>query len=307
MEMANLRLFVEVAQRGGFAAVARDRGMDPSTVSRAVATLESELGVRLFQRTTRAMRLTEAGDLYLARVAPIVDELERAHDEATSTRSNPVGTLRLTGSVAFGQVRLMPILPEFRALFPRLKLELILTDANLDLVADRIDLAIRLAPSYGADVIGAKLFPTHYRVVASSAYVTQMGRPLAPHDLSTRNALLLTLPEYRSRWLFRTNKDIEEVPVTGDFICSSVLALRSAALSGLGPALLADWLIHEELASGQLVNLFPDHEVAATSFDTAAWLLYPSRRYMPSKVRAIIQFLRSRLPSHSADGRNASQ
>jgi DNA-binding transcriptional LysR family regulator len=246
------------------------------------------------------MQLTEAGELYLSRIVSIVDELARAHDDVVSTQSDPIGTLRLTTSVAFGQVCLMPLVPDFRARFPRLKLELVMADANLDLVVDRIDLAIRLAPSYGADVIGVKLFPTRYRVVASPDYLEQMGQVSEPGDLVARNCVLLALPDYRSRWLFRQVGTVEEVPISGDFICSSVLALRSAALAGLGPALLVDWLIDEELASGRLIDLFPDHDVTATTYETAAWLLYPSRQYMPNKVRAMIQFLRSRLPSRHA-------
>lgn len=117
METHSLRLLVEVAQRGSFAAVARDRAVDPSSVSRAIAAVEAALGVRLFQRTTRAMTLTEAGQAYLARVAPAIEELERARDEVISPRADPVGTLRLTASVAFGEMWLVPLLPEFRETF----------------------------------------------------------------------------------------------------------------------------------------------------------------------------------------------
>ncbi len=295
METHTLRLFVEVAQRNSFAAVARDRNIDPSSVSRAIAVLEAELGVRLVQRTTRAMELTEAGQLYLARVAPLVEELDRARDEVTSAKSDPLGTLRLTASVSFGQTCLVPLLPEFRARFPRLTLELLLTDANLDLVADRIDLAIRLAPSYGGDLIGTKLFQTRYRVFASRAYVEREGAPATPRDLSTRSCVLFGLPEFRSRWLFRRGTETVKVAVRGDLIISNALALRAALLDGLGPALLADWLLREDLAAGRVVDLFPDYEVTATTFDTAAWLLYPTRAYVPRKVRVTIDFLREQL------------
>ncbi|MBV8428653.1 MAG: substrate binding domain-containing protein, partial [Hyphomicrobiales bacterium] len=207
------------------------------------------------------------------------------------------GTLRLTASVAFGQIGLVRLLPAFHAAFPRLRLELLLTDANLDLVQDRVDLAIRLAPSYRADVIGVKLFATRYRVVASPAYIEREGAPKAPTDLSTRSCVLFALPEFQSRWLFRRNKKTVDVPVDGTFVISNALALRQAALDGLGPALLADWLIGEDIAAGRLIDLFPAHEVAATSFETAAWLLYPSREYVPRKIRVTIDFLRQQLAS----------
>lgn len=293
MDLQDLSLFVEVARQGSFAAVARDRGLDPSSVSRSIAGLEARLGTRLFQRSSRRMVLTEAGELYLARLPGVIEELERLRDETASLRAGPVGSLRLTASVAFGQVCLLPLLPAFSAAFPRLKLELLLTDANLDLLADRIDLAIRLGPSVRADVIGVKLMPTRYRVVASPGYLAAAGVPEQPWDLSVRPCLLLSLAGFRSRWVFRSGGGQVDVAVAGQFVISNPLALHAAAVAGLGPALLADWLIAGDLALGRLVDLFPDHEVTATTFDTAAWLLYPSRAYLPRKTRSVIDFLRA--------------
>lgn len=295
MDVNLLHLFVDVAQRGSFSAVARDRSIDPSSVSRSIAALEAELGVRLFQRTSRTLALTEGGDAYLARVAPLLEELELARDEAVVTLTDPVGALRLTTSVAFGQTRVVPLLGDFTRAFPRLDLELIMSDANLDLVADRIDLAIRLAPSYRADVIGIKLMATRYRVVASPGYLDREGSPGHPDDLTRRDCLRFALPEYRTRWLFRQANAVMEVPVRGRLLMSNALALRSAALAGVGPALLADWLIREDLEAGTLVDLFPAFEVTATAFETAAWLLYPSRDRLPQKVRVAIDWLRMRI------------
>jgi DNA-binding transcriptional LysR family regulator len=295
METSHLRVFVDVAQRRSFAAVARDSNVDPSSVSRIIAALESQLGVRLFQRTTRKLALTEAGESFLARVGPLVEELDHAQDEARSLRSEPSGTLRLTASVAFGQLCLVPILPAFRRALPRLRLELLLTDTNLDLIADRIDLAIRLAPSYRGDVIGSKLFATRYRVVASPDYLARHGAPKIPRALSAHSCLLFPLRDFRERWLFRRGDETEEVPVRGSLLLSTALALRSAALDGLGPVLLANWHLDADLAAGRLIDLFPEYEVTATTFDTAAWLLYPSRSYLPHKVAATVEFLKTHL------------
>ncbi len=295
MDLQDLSLFIEVARQGSFAAVARDRGIDPSSVSRSIASLEARLGIRLFQRTSRQMVLTEAGDLYLARLPGVIEEMERLRDEAASLRSGPVGTIRITASVAFGQVRLLPLLPAFAKAFPRLQVELLLQDGNLDLVADRIDLAVRLGPSVRSDVIGVKLMQTHYRVVASPTYLATAGAPKQPSDLEERSCVLMNLTGFRSRWVFRNGGGEQAVAVTGQFILSNPLAVRTAVLAGLGPALLADWLIDRELTAGALVDLFPNYEVTATSFDTAAWLLYPSRSYLPRKTRSTIDFLRTSL------------
>jgi len=184
--MAALATFVEAAQRGSSAAVARDRGQDPSSISRVIVALEAELGVRLF--------------------------------------------------------------------------------------------------------------PTHYRVVASPDYLAREGRIATPDDLGSRSSLLMSLPEFRSRWLLRRSGETLDVPVRGDVVISSALALRAAAVNGLGPALLADWLVRDDLAAGRLVDAMPDYEATATTFDTAAWLLYPSREYLPRKARSVMDFLRKSWP-----------
>lgn len=294
METDAANTFIAVARQGSFAAVARARGVDPSNISRAIAALEASLGARLFQRSSRRMVLTEAGELYLSRLPGVIEELSRLRDEAASLRADPMGVLRLTASVAFAEMCLVPLLPAFRTAFPMVTLELVLTDSNLDLLAERIDLAIRLGPSVRADVIGVKLRPTRYRVVASPGYLLAEGSPVRPANLATRSCLLLSLTDFRSRWVFRSAREEEQVPVTGPFYISSPLALRGAALIGLGPALLADWLVDEDILQGRLVDLFPAFDVTATTFDTAAWLLYPSRSYLPRKTRLAIDFLLSR-------------
>jgi DNA-binding transcriptional LysR family regulator len=297
MDIDSLKLLLAVAERGSFSKAARDRDLDPSAVSRTIAAVERELGARLFQRTTRAMSLTPAGELYLSRVQAALDVLDTASEALREGTSQPEGLVRITASVAFGTKTLVPLLPAFRAAYPRITLELLLSDANLELVEDRIDIAVRLGPSYRPEVVGVRLFETRYRVVASAAYLAEAGHPSVPTQLTGLDCLRFTLPEFRSRWLFRRRGEeaVDEVPVSGALLFSNALALREAALAGLGPALLADWLIGQDLATGDLLDLFPDHEAAATSFETGAWLLYPSRQHMPARVRATIDFLRASL------------
>lgn len=295
MDTENLRIFVETAHRGAFAAVARDRSVDPSSVSRAVAQLEEELGVRLFQRTTRAMTLTEAGATYLARVEPLLRELDVARDDARSTADCPRGLLRMTTSLTFGTCYLAPILPEFRAAFPNLSLELILSDARLDLVADRIDLAVRFGQSIPADAIAAKLMDLRYKVCASPDFIRASPPLREPADLSSVSCLLYAMPSMRTRWLFRdAGGRVVEAHVSGDVSISNPLMMRDCAVRGLGPALLADWIVEDELRSGALVDLFPNWTAAVSGFDSAAWLIYPTRAQLPRKVRVMIDFLKDR-------------
>jgi len=224
------------------------------------------------------------------------EEIERVEAEVRGLISSPRGTLRLTASVSFGQYRIVPLLPAFRALHPQLRVECLFTDVNVDLVADRIDLAVRLAPAIRGDLIASKLMDTHYRVVASPAYLEQAPRLKRPPDLTNHRCLLLNLREFQSRWLFRDKRGaVEGIAIDGDYVIEPVNSLRDAAVAGLGPALLNDWLVDQELANGQLVDVFPRYAVTATTFDTAAWLVYPSRSYLPGKVRAMIDFLRANL------------
>lgn len=292
MDVNALQLFVEVAQCLSFSEVARRRRIEPSSVSRSVALIEGELGERLFHRTTRKLSLTEAGALYLARIEPLVMQLDDARQEVKSVGRSPSGTVRLSASVAFGQLCIVPRLTAFSKRYPGLTLELLLSDANTDLVRDQVDLAVRLAPGIDAKVIVSKLFDTRYRVVASPGWLA--ANPLSqPDDLRRHSVLRFTLAGFRDRWLFRdADGDVTAVPVGGKLLISSALGLREAALAGLGPALLADWMTNDDIRDGRLVDCFPRLRATATEFDTAAWLIYASRSFLPAKVRVTIDFLR---------------
>ncbi len=296
MDFETLHLFQEVAHRLSFAAVAEERGVNPSSVSRAIGQLEKQLGARLFQRTTRRMALTEAGVNFLQRASVIVEEMEAACDDLRSDPAGPAGTLRLSASVAFGERVVLPLVDDFRESFPNLRLDLMFSDDNVDLVAEGIDLAIRLASGLRGDLVATRLMNTRYMICASPDYLAG-ARPLkTPSDLADHRCVLFTMPAFRSEWTFRSSDGLEEaVAIDGDLAISSALSLRSAVLAGMGPALLVDWLVAQDLAEGRLVNLFPDHAVTATTFDTAAWLVYPSRSYLPLKVRATIDFLRAKV------------
>ncbi len=187
----------------------------------------------------------------------------------------------------------MPHVAAFLKKHPGIVLDVQLTDRNIDLVMEHVDLAIRLGPAVDADVICSKLMQTRYRICASPDYISRCGAPNTPADLSEHAVLCLNIPGYKSRWLFRNQKGVVTgMPVRPRLIVSSALSLRHAALCGIGPAMLADWLADEPLRTGALVDLFPRYDVAAITFDTAAWLIYPSRSFLPRKTRVAIDFLK---------------
>lgn len=303
MNLPDLGLVSDILRLGSFAAAARARGTDASSVSRSVAGIEAALGLRLFQRTTRRLALTEEGDRYLARALPLAEELARLGAEARAQRGEVAGLLRLTASVTFGQAMILPLLPAFRARHPRLVLECQFTDANLDLVADRIDLAIRLAPAIEGDLVASRLMVTRYRVVASPGYLAAAPPLDAPDGLARHRLLLFPIRRFRERWLFRAaGGPLQEVPVQGDLILSPAGAILDAALAGMGVALLPNYLTDPHIESGRLIRCLPGWEVTATSFDTGAWAVYPSRSYLPAKTRALIDFLRAALPAQPTIG-----
>jgi DNA-binding transcriptional LysR family regulator len=192
----------------------------------------------------------------------------------------------------------VPLLPKFEALYPALTVELLLTDAVIDLFTERIDLAVRLGLLSDSTLIAQQLMPTRYFVCASPDYLRRAGQPEQPLDVEQHDCLLFPLPGFRFRWIFKDRHEtFSEVPVHGRMLISSAIALQQCAIAGMGLALLPNWLIDQDLQAGTLINLFPDHAVTATDFSTAAWLIYPSRAYIPLKVQVFIDFLRKNISS----------
>lgn len=291
---------MDVIRAGSFADVARHRNIDPSSVSRVISNLEAELGFRLFQRTTRRLAPTEAGSDYFTRIEPLVEELEHAASLVGEAMTSPKGTLRVTAINAFGQEILIPLLPELRAQYPDLEVELILTEQYLDLVAEQIDLAIRFGPHPTGNLEASYLMPTQALVCASPSYL-EGNEPIArPFDLTTHDCLT-SVAGRRAPWLFRRPGEAPvEIPVQGRLVVSDVTSVKSYALQGLGPGLLPSWFARKELADGSLIHVLPDYEAAISSFDRAGWLVYPTRRYVPLKLRAMIEFLKNQLTPQPA-------
>lgn len=296
MEISVLRIFIEVMRQGSFAAVARERNIDPSSVSRSISGLEQELGVRLFQRTTRKLSPTEAGIIYFNRIEPLIEEMQRAVELITEVSGQPKGTLKVTASVSFGLKCIVPLLAEFGMLYPELSVDLLLTDSRVDLLTERVDLAIRLGQLRDSTLIAQKLMSTRYLVCASPGYLKQWGQLNQPEEITQHNCLLFPFAGFRSRWIFKDSQgEISEIPVSGRNIISNAIGLQQCAIAGMGLALLPHWLVDEDLEAGKLIKVLPNYDVTATDFDTLAWLVYPSRTYVPLKVKVFMDFLKKHL------------
>ncbi len=302
MNLDNLRLFSDVMLQRSFARVAEQRGIAPSSVSRAIKNLETELGLRLFQRSTRRLEPTEAAKSDFSRVKPALDEIETAQQIATDADAEPRGTLRITAPAVFANRAIVPLLPEFASAYPELSLELLVSDAYLDLVEQRIDLAIRLGSLKDSNFIARRLKPMSFYICASPEYLEHHGRPQGPGDIARHQCLLFPRVGYSLDWLLRDRDgETTRVPISGKYLITHSDSIRQCALAGLGLALLPDWLIEDEIEKGRLIRLFPEYDVSATDYDSAVWILYPSRQYLPLKARVFIDFLLARF-GQTGDG-----
>ncbi len=295
MELENLVIFVDVMNKGSFAAVARDRDVVPSTISRAIASLEDELGIRLLNRTTRRIRPTEAGQVYFQQIEAIVKELEQAKSITIDLGQNPTGELRLTASMTFGNLNVVPLLPEFMSAYPRLTVHLNLSDSVVDLVDERIDVAIRLGKLPETGLVATRLTNLDYVIVASPAYLQQHGTPEKPGDIQQHQCILFPMPGFNNNWLFRdADGVITAVKPDGRLQLTNALALKQSATDHMGITMCSKWSVWEELQKGSLVQLFKEYDTAMVDFDSAVWLVYPSRKYLPLKVRVFIDFMKSK-------------
>ncbi len=292
MDTKDLQLLIDVAEHLSFAKVARLHNIDPSAVSRTISNIEAQLGVSLFHRTTRQMQLTQAGKSYLADITPLVAGLSEADRKLKAQDKRPHGKVRLTASTAFGNQMLLPLVPKIKHHLPQIELHLSLTDQNVDLVSGQIDLAIRLTDTPKGDFKCVKLMDTRYQIVAAPHLKLRIDKP---QQLSHQDCLLLDLPKYRDQWRFKREGKTKLVSVSGRTHLSNPLALLQAAKLGLGPALLPDWLTREALEHGALEALLPEWQVTATSFNTAAWLIYPNQKFMPTATRAVADFLKENI------------
>lgn len=294
MHLDLLHTFLDVARLGSFAAVARERDVDPSSISRNIQTLEDELGYRLFVRSTRKLMLTEAGSATRERLQAPLTEIENIRASGLDMVARPSGLLRVTASSALGERWLVPRLAAFRAKYPEIEFDLLLTDRRVDLREEHVDLALRLGETVDGDYVMSRLVDTRYRVVATPDFMARANPQIGqPDDLADHDCIVFPIPGYRSTWRFRQSDGAtQEVPVQPALTISSAMGIRRATLEHLGVALLADWCLGNDIEAGRLVDLFPDIEVSAANFETAIWIAYPTRDYVPAKLRVFIDHLR---------------
>jgi len=293
MEIEALELFAELMRTRSFTDIAHARGIAPSSVSRTIAGLEKELGIRLFQRSTRKLEPTEAGVTYFERIEPLLAELQSARLMAADLDAQPRGVLRVTTGVVYGEMYIAPLLPELAERYPSLTIELILTDATLDLIEERIDVAIRTGTLRDSNYVARRLKDMTFYLCAAQTYLNRHGKPTDPEEVMSHNCLLFPRVGYTTtKWLFRNRSgNIREIPIRGNCLITNSRAIKECAMAGMGLALLPDWLVGAEVEAGSLIRLFDNHEVTPTDYEGAVWMLSPSREYVPLKTRVFTEYL----------------
>jgi DNA-binding transcriptional LysR family regulator len=291
---AGMRMFTEVVDSGSFSAAGRRLGLAASSVARAIGALENQLGVRLLNRTTRKLGLTEAGRLYHERSRRILAEVEEARLSVTQLEAAPRGTLRLNVPVVFGRLHIAPALPDFLALHPALRVDLAMTDAFVDLVEEGVDLAIRIGELEDSSLIARRLAPNRRVLCASPAYLERHGIPTSPDELSEHNCLMYK-QQNRSVWRLRDDSRIHEIRVSGSLLANNADVLHTAALGGVGLTLLPIWLVGRDIQRGALKIVLADYQVSPGALDTNIYAVFPHSRHLSAKVRAFIDFMRERI------------
>jgi DNA-binding transcriptional LysR family regulator len=300
-DIESLAAFVAVAEEGSFYAAGQRLNRDATVVSRRVQSLEDSLGARLLERSPRKTALTEAGEVYLRRIRPLLQELMAAGQETEQFSSGaPQGRLRMALPGSFGRMWLMPLLVEFRDAYPAVMLDVAFSNRFVDLIGEGFDLAIRLGVLPDSRLISRKVAERKRMVVASPQYLEKRGTPASPGDLSAHDCLIFAGKANPGTWEFAAPRGGQlSVPVVGPFISDDAEALVHAAVAGHGLLYATDWLVGRELADGRLVRVLDHRPIPA---EGGIYVVHPSMQHIPNKTRAFIDWITQRfahaLPWH---------
>ena len=288
VDLDDIALFVQVVRCGSFAEAARRTGMPPNTVSRRIQHLETQLGTRLMQRSTRRLTLTQAGQDFQQRCAGGVDGLLEAAQTLMSGSPEPAGRVRVAAPADFFDFFSMEWVSTFLRAHPRVRLDFVLSDARSDLIAEQIDVAFRGGALQDSGYVGRALVGTSSdTLVASPAYLAARGAPGTLQDLAHHDCVTPVHPSGRTLWRLSGPDGEEEVSVTGRFSGNTAQAVRKAAVAGLGIALLPRLMTQLDVRSQRLVQVLPHHQRPSQGIT----VLYPSRRHLPAAVSAFIDFV----------------
>jgi DNA-binding transcriptional LysR family regulator len=286
--LAAMRVFVRVAEAGGFTAVAREAQTTQPTVSRIIATLEDHLGARLLNRSTRAVSLTDDGKQFYALARHALEIVAEAESAVGERRTRAIGRLRLATPVAFGRLHVVPRLKAFLDANPEVEVELLMSDDFVDLVGEGVDLAVRIGEIADPGLVARRIGTTRRVTVASPDYLEGRGEPAHPTELTAHDCIVYTQLATRNEWPFAGADGEIVVRVRGRYMADNSEGVREGVLGGLGIGLIPIWLFNrDEIGRGKVNIILRDYEPSSLPIHA----IYPSRRLVPAKVRAMIDYL----------------
>lgn len=302
LDLNNIVVFARVVEAGSFTAAARLLNMPKTTVSRRIAALERELGVRLVQRTTRSLNMTEAGRLYYEQSSQALRKIEDANLQLAEARAEPTGTIRISAPVGFGGSFLTGTVFDFLATYPKTKVELHLTDDQLNLVESGIDLALRTGILPDTTLIARKLGSTHRILCASPNYLARHGVPVLPTDLARHHCVIAGKSTAGPQWVLDGPNGRETVTVSGRFAANEMQAVIAAALAGYGIAQLPHQIAEASIKDGRLRRVLDDYTTPVGGL----YAVYPSNRHLSPLVKAFIELAIERLSAARTGGSDAA-
>ncbi len=291
--LQDMRIFLIVAQESSFSAAARLLGLSPASISRHMKALEDGLQVRLLNRTTRTLTLTEAGQLFSTKVEAILGDVSQMCEQLRDTNAKPQGLLRVNSRVLVGHEHICQLLPGFNSRYPDIRVDLSLSNETIDLVGNYIDLDIRIGQLPDSSLIAKKLIRSERWLCATPDYLAAHGDvPRSPADLTQFQCLTYRPGLEPVVWRFRKpGGQLEEISIDGFLQTNSGTALKICTLGGLGISLMPDWSVAREIQQGQLVRLLPDYEISFTTFENGIFAVYPAGRHFSMRSRVFIDYL----------------
>lgn len=280
-------VLVAVVEAGSFSGAAARLGITKSAVSKRIAQLEASLGVRLLQRTTRSLSLTEAGQRFHAHASAAVEAMGQAERAATELQDQPRGRLRVVALMAFGRLHLVPRLPEFAARHPDLSIDLVLDDHATHIAFNEFDVALRAGALPDSAFIARRLASLRSVVCASAAYLAEHTHPQRPQDLLAHDCLAYSYSTEATTWTFQRNGRSQSIEVGGSLQINNAEALCQVLLQGMGVARLPTFIAGPHLAAGRLVALLPEYTMPSKDLH----VVFAERTYLPQKVRVFIDFV----------------
>lgn len=290
--LKSVKVFTSAVEHGSLSAAGRQLDLSPASVSRHINDLENGLGIRLLNRTSRRLSLTEAGQIYLDKVESILGQIDEAERSVVQLHSVPRGTLRVHSRMVFGHQYLVPALKHFFAKYPEIKIDLQMSNFPVDIIAQGIDVDIRMGKLEDSSLVARKLANSARILVASPQFLAASGPITRPEDLYHHSCLTYRLNMGIPVWRFRRDGQPDtEIPVQGFLQSDSGQAILTAALDGLGIAMMNEWSVQKHLQEGRLVQIFSDYKVSFSEFENGVYAVFQKSRHLPLKIRLFIDFL----------------